>query len=71
MSVTVEDRLREKKVVFQVSRGSDHNWAEDVLWVIVNWLWLRVILKEGVNKSNHPIQNSLLLVMEPETRDNI
>jgi hypothetical protein len=38
------------------------NWAEDLLWDIVNYLWLRVIVKEGVNKSNHPIQNLLLLV---------
>jgi hypothetical protein len=29
-----------------------------------NWLWLRVIVKEAVNKSNHPIQNPLLLVTE-------
>jgi hypothetical protein len=33
-----------------------------------NWFWLRVIVKEGVNKSNHPIQNPLLLVTN--TRDN-
>jgi hypothetical protein len=26
--------------------------------------------KEDVNKSNHPIQNPLLLVTEPRTRDN-
>jgi hypothetical protein len=36
-----------------------------------NWLWLRVIVKEPVNKSNHPILNPLLLVTEPRTRDNI
>jgi hypothetical protein len=30
-----------------------------------------VIVKEGVNKSNHLIQNSLLFVTEPRTRDNI
>jgi hypothetical protein len=36
-----------------------------------HWLWLRVIVKEGVNKSNHPIQNPLLLVTEHRTRDNI
>jgi hypothetical protein len=30
-----------------------------------------VIVKEGVNKSNHPIQNPLLLVTESQTRDNI
>jgi hypothetical protein len=30
-----------------------------------------VIVEEGVNKSNHPIQNPLLLVTEPQTRDNI
>jgi hypothetical protein len=29
-----------------------------------DWLWLRVIVQEGVNKSNHPIQNPLLLVTE-------
>jgi hypothetical protein len=27
-----------------------------------NWLWLRVIVQEGANKSNHPLQNPLLLV---------
>jgi hypothetical protein len=27
--------------------------------------------KEGANKSNHPIQNPLLLVIQPYTRDNI
>jgi hypothetical protein len=36
-----------------------------------NWLRLRVIVKEAVNKSNHPIQNPLLLVTEPCTRDNL
>jgi hypothetical protein len=30
-----------------------------------------MIVKEGVNKSNHPIQNPLLLVTEPRTRKNI
>jgi hypothetical protein len=30
-----------------------------------------VIVNEGVNESNHPIQNPLLLVTEPRTRDNI
>jgi hypothetical protein len=29
------------------------------------------IAKEAVNKSNRPIQNPLLLVMEPQTRDNM
>jgi hypothetical protein len=33
---------------------------EVVLWVTVNCLWLRVIVKEGVNKSNHPIRSPLL-----------
>jgi hypothetical protein len=27
--------------------------------------------KEGVSKSSHPIHNLLLLVTEPQTRDNI
>jgi hypothetical protein len=31
----------------------------------------REIVKEGVNKSNHPIQNPLLLVTELRTRENI
>jgi hypothetical protein len=35
-----------------------------------NWLWLREIVQEGVNKSNQPIQNPLLLVTELRTRDN-
>jgi hypothetical protein len=30
-----------------------------------------MIVKEGVNKSNHSIQNPLLLVTETRTRDNI
>jgi hypothetical protein len=30
-----------------------------------NLLWLREIIKEGVSKSNHPIENPLLLVTEP------
>jgi hypothetical protein len=30
-----------------------------------NWLWLRVIVKEAVNKSNYPIKNPLLLVTQP------
>jgi hypothetical protein len=30
-----------------------------------------VTAKEGVNKSNHPIQSPLLLVTEPRTRDNM
>jgi hypothetical protein len=28
-------------------------------------------VKEGVNKSNHPIQNPLLIVAEPRTRENM
>jgi hypothetical protein len=36
---------------------------------LANWLWLREILKEGVNnKSNHRIQDPLLSVTEPRTR---
>jgi hypothetical protein len=31
----------------------------------------RVFVKEGVNKSNPPIENLSLLVTEPETRDSI
>jgi hypothetical protein len=34
-----------------------------------NLLSLRVIVKEGVNKSNHPIHNPLLLVTELQRRD--
>jgi hypothetical protein len=30
-----------------------------------------VIVNSSANKPNHPIQNPLLLVMEPRTRDNI
>jgi hypothetical protein len=30
-----------------------------------NLLWLSEIVQEGDNKSNHPIQNPLLLVLEP------
>jgi hypothetical protein len=30
---------------------------------------LLVIVKEGVNKSDHPTQNPLLLVTEPRTSD--
>jgi hypothetical protein len=30
-----------------------------------------VIVNEGVNKSNHPIQDPLLFITEPCTRDNI
>jgi hypothetical protein len=36
-----------------------------------NWFHLRVIVAEGVNKFKHPIQDPLLLVMEPRTRDNM
>jgi hypothetical protein len=32
-----------------------------------NWLWLREIAKEGVNKSSHPIQTPLLLVIPINT----
>jgi hypothetical protein len=35
-----------------------------------NLFKLRVILREGVSKSNHPIQNLLLFVTEPRTCDN-
>jgi hypothetical protein len=40
--------------------------AEGFGWRLIvsycNWLWLREIVQEGVNKSNHLIQNPLLLV---------
>jgi hypothetical protein len=32
---------------------------------------MREIVKEGVNRSNHPIQNPLLFVTEPRTRGNM
>jgi hypothetical protein len=32
---------------------------------------IREIIQEGVNKSNHPIQNPLLLFTEPRPRDNL
>jgi hypothetical protein len=35
------------------------------------WLWLRVIVKEAVSKSDHLIQKPLLSVTEPRTRDSI
>jgi hypothetical protein len=38
--------------------------------LIVMWLWLRAMVKEAVDKSNHPIQTPLLLVMQTQTRDN-
>jgi hypothetical protein len=41
-----------------------------LLWTVVVD-WLRETVKEGVGKSNHPIENPLLLVTEPQTRDNI
>jgi hypothetical protein len=34
-------------------------------------LWIQVIVKEAVNITNHPIENPLLFVTEPQTRDNI
>jgi hypothetical protein len=36
-----------------------------------HWFWavVRVTVKRGVNKYNHPIQNPLLLVTEPQTHD--
>jgi hypothetical protein len=37
----------------------------------VDWLWVIVTVKVGVNKSNYPIQNPLLLLTEPQTRDNM
>jgi hypothetical protein len=36
-----------------------------------HWLWAVLIVREGVSKSNHPIQNPLLSVTEPRTRDSI
>jgi hypothetical protein len=30
-----------------------------------NWLRLQVIVKEAINKPNHPLENPLLLIMEP------
>jgi hypothetical protein len=44
---------------------------ERVLDCELLWLQLRVIVKESVNISNHPIQNLLLLDMEPRTRDSM
>jgi hypothetical protein len=53
------------------SAGKDEGFG----WILIvsscNWLWLRVIVQEGVSKSNHPIQNPLLLVTEPRTRDSM
>jgi hypothetical protein len=36
-----------------------------------NWFGLRVIVREAISKSNHPVQNPLLLVTEPRTRDTV
>jgi hypothetical protein len=35
--------------------------AEYLLWTVVNLLRLREIVQEGVNKSSHPVQNTLLV----------
>jgi hypothetical protein len=54
----------------------DREWSESSAvkeegfgWRLIvsycNWLWLREIVQESVNKSKHPIQNPLLLVTEP------
>jgi hypothetical protein len=40
-------------------------------WRLIVSYWLRAIVKEGVHKPNHPIQNPLLLVKEPQTCNNI
>jgi hypothetical protein len=54
--------LDKKAVVVQQNGGS---LRQSLIVSCCNWLWLRETVKEGVNKSNHPIQNPLLLVMEP------
>jgi hypothetical protein len=55
-------------------RESSAGKEEGFVWRLIvsscNWLRLRVVVKEAVSKSNHPIQNPLLLAAEPRTRDN-
>jgi hypothetical protein len=61
-----------RSVIHQVSRrphqhGASHNWessAEELLWAIVIYCDYEWMYKEGVNKSNHAIQNLLLLVTQ-------
>jgi hypothetical protein len=47
---------------------------ERVLVIVCELLWAIVIksdCKRSANKSNHPIQNQLLLVTEPRSRDSV
>jgi hypothetical protein len=66
MRIVVVQGVRQSTTEYKNENGA----CPSDLWRY-NLLWLREIVKEGVNKSNHPIQNPLLLVTEPRTRDNI
>jgi hypothetical protein len=46
-----------------VAKEEGFGWRSLVSYC--NWLWLREIVQQGVNKSNHPTQNPLLLVTKP------
>jgi hypothetical protein len=47
------------------SAVKEEGFGWKLIVIFSNWLWLREIVQEGVNKSNSPIQNPLLLVTEP------
>jgi hypothetical protein len=62
--------------------GQEREWSESSAvneegfgWTLIlsycNWLCLREIVQEDVNKSNHPVHNPLLLLTEPWTLENI
>jgi hypothetical protein len=60
-------RLRLKWVVQRERKWSESSAVkeEGIGWRLIvsycNWLWLRQIVKEGVNKANHPMRTPLLL----------
>jgi hypothetical protein len=66
--------VRAEKIFSSVGQVIEREWEwsepsavkEGFIWRLIvssyNWLWLRMIVKEVVNKSNHPIQNPLWLV---------
>jgi hypothetical protein len=65
MNWLVVNRQSSSNFDFDFDRSQSENengWRLIVSYC--NWFWLPEIVQEGVNKSNHLIQNQLLLVTE-------
>jgi hypothetical protein len=63
--VNLEPVLEWEREWSESSAVKEEGFGWRLIAIYCNWFSLREIVQEGANKSNHPIQNPLLLVTQP------